>query len=105
MEGGRPVHGDHSAEISLLPGKRIQQISRAPAGKTGLYPWGRRLYNAQYWAHLILVGNTDPITIEENNNGLKWGLIAGLFTLIPLLIGWRGLRRKPRLLHTEDPKV
>jgi CHAT domain-containing protein/tetratricopeptide (TPR) repeat protein len=61
------------------------------------YIHGNAVYTTpNYWAHLILVGNTDPITIEEKNDGLKWGLIAGLLTLFPLLIGWRGLRRKPR---------
>ncbi len=70
------------------------------------YIHGDAVYTTpNYWAHLILVGNTDPITIEENNNGLKWGLIAGLLTLFPLLIGWRGLHRKPRLLDTQDTKV
>jgi CHAT domain-containing protein len=70
------------------------------------YIHGSAVYTTpNYWAHLILVGNTDPITIEEKNNELKWGLIAGLLTLFPLLIGWRGLRRRPRLLHTQDLKL
>jgi CHAT domain-containing protein len=70
------------------------------------YIHGDAVYTTpNYWAHLILVGNTDPITIEETNNGLKWGLIAGLLTLFPLLIGWRRSFRKIRLLHPQDTKV
>jgi CHAT domain-containing protein len=70
------------------------------------YIHGDAVYTTpNYWAHLILVGNTDPITIEETNNGLKWGLIAGLLTLFPLLIGWRRSFRKIRLLHPQDAKV
>jgi CHAT domain-containing protein len=70
------------------------------------YIHGNAVYTTpNYWAHLILVGNTDPITIEETNDGLKWGLIAGLLTLFPLLIGWRRSYRKIRLLYPQDPKV
>jgi CHAT domain-containing protein len=70
------------------------------------YIHGNAVYTTpNYWAHLILVGNTDPIMIEEKNKGLKWGLIAGLLTLFPLLIGWRTSVRKPRLLHPQNPKV
>jgi CHAT domain-containing protein len=70
------------------------------------YIHGNGVYTTpNFWAHLILVGNTDPIMIEEKNTGLKWGLIAGLLTLFPLFIGWRTSFRKPNLLHSQDPKV
>ena len=70
------------------------------------YIHGNAVYTTpNYWAHLILVGNTDPITVEEKNKGLKWGLVAGLLLLFPLLIGWPNLFRKPRLFDTQDPKV
>jgi CHAT domain-containing protein/tetratricopeptide (TPR) repeat protein len=70
------------------------------------YIHGNAVYTTpNYWAHLILVGNTDPITLEEKNKGLKWGLIAGLLMLFPLLIGWRTSFGKPRSLDAQDPKV
>jgi CHAT domain-containing protein len=52
-----------------------------------------------YWAHLVLVGNTDPVIVEEKNSGLKWGLVAGMAGLFPLLIGLILSARKRRLLN------
>lgn len=70
------------------------------------YIHGNAVYTTpNFWAHLILVGNTDPITLEEKNKGLKWGLIAGLFLLFPLLTGWRNLFPKLRSFDAQDPKV
>jgi CHAT domain-containing protein len=70
------------------------------------YIHGNAVYTTpNYWAHLILVGNTDPILKEEKNKGLKWGLFAGLIAIFPILFGWRSSFRRSRLLHPQDTKV
>ena len=64
------------------------------------YIHGNAVYTSpNYWAHLVLVGNTDPIMVEEKNSGLKWGLVAGMAGLFPLLIGLILSARKRRLLN------
>jgi hypothetical protein len=37
--------------------------------------------------------------VEEKNSGLKWGLVAGMAGLFPLLIGLILSARKRRLLN------
>ena len=64
------------------------------------YIHGNAVYTSpNYWAHLVLVGNTDPVMTEEKNNALKWGLLAGMAGLFPLLIGLILSARKRRLLN------
>jgi len=67
---------------------------------------GNSVYTTpNYWAHLILVGNTDPILKEEKNYWLEWGLLVGLAALFPVFAGWRSSSRRHRLLHPQDTKV
>jgi CHAT domain-containing protein len=51
------------------------------------YIHGNDVYTSpNYWAHLILVGNTGPVMLEERDSNVKWWLIVGMLGLIPILI-------------------
>jgi CHAT domain-containing protein len=68
------------------------------------YIHGNATYTSpNFWAHLILVGNTDPVVAGERSSGPRWELIAVLVALIPLMVatvrwvrriispaGWKG---------------
>jgi CHAT domain-containing protein len=70
------------------------------------YIHGNSVYTTpNYWAHLILVGDPDPILKEGKNNWLKWVLLAGLVALFPMFVGWRSSFRRDRLLNPKDTKV
>jgi CHAT domain-containing protein len=49
------------------------------------YIHGNATYTSpNFWAHLILVGNTDPVVPAERSGRPRWELIAVLVALIPL---------------------
>jgi CHAT domain-containing protein len=64
------------------------------------YIHGNDVYTSpNYWAHLILVGNTGPVMLEERDSNVKWWLIVGMLGLIPILINLVKAVRKSASLN------
>jgi CHAT domain-containing protein len=64
------------------------------------YIHGNDVYTSpNYWAHLILVGNTGPVMLEERDSNVKWWLIVGMLGLIPILISLVKAVRKSASLN------
>jgi hypothetical protein len=64
------------------------------------YIHGNDVYTSpNYWAHLILVGITGPVMLEERDSDVKWWLIVGILGLIPILSSLVKAVRKSTLLN------
>jgi CHAT domain-containing protein len=64
------------------------------------YIHGNDVYTSpNYWAHLILVGNTGAVMLQERDSNVKWWLIVGVLGLIPILISLVQAVRKSASLN------
>lgn len=45
-----------------------------------------------FWAHLILIGNTEPLYTTGIAGGYKWGILVILLAIL-FFIGWKGRRK------------